>query len=91
MSLLPLLASLVMAGAGCAAIAAMAVTVRAQLPAVRKLLADSRAIAGDRVFLVQITSVSVAAPRGIVRPRRLSARTFRVPSVAAVQPLRAAA
>jgi hypothetical protein len=71
MSMVSLLASLVMAGAGCVAFAAIAVTVQAQLPAVRKLLADSRALAADREFLVEITTTSMpAAPRMPVRTRR---------------------
>ena len=95
MSLLPLIAAFVMAGAGCVALAAIAVTVRAQLPAVRKVLADSRAIAADRAFLFQITSVNTpAVQRSVARPRRLPARGFKgavKPSVAPVKPLRAAA
>ncbi|MEI6643654.1 MAG: hypothetical protein WCL10_16615 [Novosphingobium sp.] len=64
MSMVSLLASLVMIGAGCMAVSAIVVTLRAQLPAVYRLLADSRAIARDREFLVQITAVSApAAPR----------------------------
>jgi hypothetical protein len=75
MSMVSLLASLVMAGAGCVAFAAIAVTVQAQLPAVRKLLADSRALAADREFLVEITTASLpAAPRMPVRTRRSPVR-----------------
>ena len=78
MSLFPLLASLIMAGAGCGAIAAIAITVRAQLPAVRKLLVDSRAIAADRDFLVRITAQTTPAmPLSAARPRRMSARVIR--------------
>ncbi len=78
MSLLPLLASLVMAGAGCAAVTAIFVTVQAQLPAVLKLLADSRAIAADREFLVQVTAASApAGPRALVRPLRAAVRGLR--------------
>ena len=95
MSLLPLLASLVMAGAGCAAVAAIAVTLRAQLPAVRKVLADSRAVAMDRAFLIQITAAGApAALRSGTAPRRLPARGFRAaakPVSALATPLRAAA
>ena len=92
MSLLPLLASLVMAGAGCAALAAIAVTVRAQLPAVRTVLADSRAIAADRAFLFQITAMNApATPRLGLRPRRVSARALRSAPVVPSKPLRAAA
>ena len=92
MSLLPLLASLVIAGAGCAALAAIAVTVRAQLPAVRKVLADSRAVAMDRAFLIQITAVGApAAQRSAAAPRRLPARGFRAAAIPAVKPVGALA
>jgi hypothetical protein len=92
MFLLPLLGSLVMAGAGCVALAAIAATVQAQLPAVRKLLADSRTIAADRDFLIRITAVTAAAaPRQAGRPRRLPARGLRVAPVVPVRTLRAAA
>lgn len=100
MSMVPLLASLVMAGAGCVAFAAIAITVRSQLPAVRRLLAESRAIAADREFLVQITGAAepAAAHVGQGRPQvRLQGRPqVRLVRAAPVQPglvrpLRAAA
>lgn len=78
MSMVSLLASLVMAGAGCVAFAAIAVTVRAQLPAVRRLLADSRALAADREFLVQITATTAPATLRVPqRPRRAPVRLVR--------------
>jgi hypothetical protein len=93
MSLLPLIASLVMAGAGCAAVAAIIVTVQAQLPALRKLLADSRSLAADRAFLVQITAASPpAGPRAAARPLRTAVRGVRnAPPMTGPVPLRAAA
>ena len=94
MSLVPLLASLVMAGAGCGAIAAIVVTVRAQFPALRKLMADSRAIAADRDFLVQITVQTVpAVSMAAIRPRRSPVRAVRSgpASAPAGKPMRAAA
>ncbi len=92
MSMVSLLASLVMAGAGCAAFAAIAVTMQAQLPAVRKLLADSRALAADREFLVEITMNSMpAAPRMPVRTRRAAVRLVRPAQALAGSRLRAAA
>ncbi len=99
MSMVPFLASLVMAGSGCVAFAAIAVTVRAQLPALRRLLADSRALAADREFLVQITApAAAAAPQVAVRQqRRPAVRVVRpVPALVSVpaafgRPLRAAA
>ena len=93
MSLLPLLASFVMAGAGCMAIAAIASTLRAQLPAVRKVLADSRSISADREFLVAITEIrAVPPPRAVVRSRRVPVRVVRsAPVLSAEKPLRAAA
>lgn len=93
MSMVSLLASLVMAGAGCVAFAAIAVTVRTQLPAVRRLLADSRALAADREFLVQITAAvpMATAPRVCVRPRRSPVRLVRPVPALAGQRWRAAA
>jgi hypothetical protein len=92
MSMAPLLALLVMAGAGCVALAAIAVTVRTQFPAVRRLLAESRALAADREFLVQITAKSCpAAPQAAVRQRRSPVRVVRPVPAATVRPLRAAA
>lgn len=92
MSMVPLFALLVMAGAGCVAVAAIAVTVRAQLPAVRRLLAESRALAADREFLVQITAKSApATPQVAVRQRRSLVRVIRPVPAATVRPLRAAA
>ena len=92
MSMVSLLASLVMAGAGCVAFAAIAVTVRAQLPAVRKLLADSRALAADREFLVEITTTSMPAePRLPVWSRRAAVRVVRPVPASAGPRLRAAA
>ncbi len=52
--MLPILAALVIAGAGCAAIAVIVFTVQAQSAAVRQVIADSRAIARDRAFLVRL-------------------------------------
>lgn len=92
MSMVSLLASFVMAGAGSVAFAAIAVTVRAQLPAVRRLLADSRALAADREFLVQITGTPMpAAPRVAMRPRRAPVRLVRPALVSAGPRWRAAA
>jgi hypothetical protein len=89
---LALLGSLVMGGAGIAAIAAIAVTVRDQLPAMRKVLADARMIAQDREFLVQIVSVrQPATPRSGDRVRQLPARTIRPVTTLGAAPLRAAA
>lgn len=87
-----LLASFVMAGAGCVAFAAIAVTVRAQLPAVRRLLADSRALASDREFLVQITANTMpAVPHPGVRLRRAPVRLVRPGQASACPRWRAAA
>lgn len=92
MSMVSLLASLVMAGAGCVAFAAIAITLRAQLPAVRKLLADSRALEADREFLVQITATSApATPRVAVRARRAQVRVVRAVPASGGPRLRAAA
>lgn len=78
MSMVPFLASLVMAGAGCAAFGSIAVTLRAQLPAVRRLLAEQRALTADREFLVQITTKGTqAASRVAVRSRRAPVRLVR--------------
>lgn len=92
MSIVPLLASLVMVGAGCVAFAAIAVTVRAQLPAVRRLLADSRALAADREFLVQITlATAPAQPRVALRHRRAPVRLVKPAQAPAAPHWRAAA
>jgi len=100
MSMVSLLASLVMIGAGCMAVSAIVVTLRAQLPAVYRLLADSRAIARDREFLVQITAVSAPMAPRAKAPSRAAATLRRGPvrlvrqgpvSGAPAQPLRAAA
>jgi hypothetical protein len=76
MSMVPLIASFVMAGAGFVAFAAIAVTLRAQLPAVHRLLAESRALAADREFLVQITATT-AEQRPALRVRRGPVRLVR--------------
>lgn len=92
MSMVPFLASLVMVGAGCVALAAIVVTIREQLPAVRRLLAESRALTADREFLVQITSADTpAAPCATARPRRIPVRVVRAAPVPTSRPLRAAA
>lgn len=92
MSMVSLLASLVMVGAGCVAFAAIAVTVRAQLPAVRKLLAESRALAADREFLVEITTTSMPAPpRMPVRTRRATVRLVKSAQASTESRWRAAA
>lgn len=92
MSMVPFLALLVMASAGCVAVAAIAVTMRAQMPAVRRLLAEARALSTDREFLVQITAQSLAAePQVAVRQRHSPVRVIRPVPPAAVRPLRAAA
>jgi hypothetical protein len=91
MALLSLLCSLIVAGAGCSAIAAIAITIQAQLPAVRKLMAESRMIAADRDFLVRITAQTAPArPPAVVRPRRMPARVIKFVR-AAEKPLCAAA
>ena len=94
MSMVPFLASLVMAGAGCVAVAAIVITVRSQLPAVLRLLAEARTLAADREYLVQITATpATSEPRLAIRPRRGAVRVVKpVPApVSAARPLRAAA
>jgi hypothetical protein len=90
--MLALLASLVMAGAGAVAVAAIAITMRAQLPAVRKVLADSRTIAQDRAYLIQLVGGSQPAAIALPgRARRLPARAIKPVRAASAAPLRAAA
>ena len=97
--MIPFVASLVMVSAAGMALAAIAITVRAQLPALRQLIADSRALATDREFLVQITATATpAAPRvaegAAMRPRRPAVRLVKAPVAAPAstgQRLRAAA
>ncbi|WP_295529781.1 hypothetical protein [Novosphingobium sp. Chol11] len=71
--MLTVLASLVIAGAGAAAILVIILTVQAQSAAVRQVIADSRAIARDREFLVCLIneSVGVAGPNAPLDADRL--------------------
>lgn len=92
MFLLPLVASLVIAGAGLAAVAAIVYTVEAQLPAVRKVLAESRTLSADRAFLVQITAATKAAsPRTGARTHKIASRLPSAMPATVIAPLRAAA
>jgi hypothetical protein len=87
-----ILASLVIAGAGAAAIVVIGLTVQAQSAAVRQVIADSRAIARDREFLVGLIgdgskSAAMGAPIGANRLRPAPQRTFnRRSDAAALQP-----
>jgi hypothetical protein len=89
-----ILASLVIAGAGVVAIAVIVLTVQAQSAAVRQVLADSRAIARDREFLVHLigdagVDVGVNAPLGAGRLRAAPLRTVsRRSDQASFQPAR---
>jgi Na+/serine symporter len=86
------LTSIVMTYAPIGIGAAIAVTVRAQLTAVRRLLADSRALEADRAFLVQITATTAPAePRTTLRPRRAPVRLVRPAQASAGPRWRAAA
>ena len=58
-----ILASLVIAGVGLAAISGIVVTVHAQSAAMRQVIADSRAIVRDREFLVQLVEASAGNAR----------------------------
>ena len=62
--MLAILTSLVIAASGAAAISSIVVTVQAQSAAMRQVIADSRAIARDREFLVRLTEI----PAGTARP-----------------------
>lgn len=87
-----ILASLVIAGAGVAALASIIATVRAQAASVARVLRDSRNIAQDREFLIRITATPALAPRvtsALARPRRLPRAAVRRP--ASATPQRAAA
>lgn len=80
--MLGIIASLVIAGAGVAALAAIALTVHQQAGAVRRLIADSRSIAQDREFLVAMTShAQPASPFMSARLRNLPQRMVRRPVV----------
>ena len=85
-----ILASLVIAGAGAAAVAVIVLTVQAQSAAVRQVIADSRAIARDREFLVHLIGDSAAsAPLGASRLRAAPQRTIsRLPDAPVRQPAR---
>lgn len=89
--MLPLLASLVIAAAGVAAIVVIMLTVQAQSAAVRQVMADSRAIARDREFLVSLISKTVgdagsADPLGAIRVRPTLLPERNVNRAAALQP-----
>lgn len=92
--MLGILASLVIAGAGMAALLSMSFTIRTHAQSVMQLLRDSRSIARDREFLVHVTGAANApspfAASPLVRMRRLPHRAVR-PSVAAPKPHREAA
>jgi hypothetical protein len=79
--MLGVIASLVFIGAGFAAVASTVVTVRAQMGAVRRVIADSRSIAKDRYFLVQMTGDAYpASPMAFAKLRRVPQRAVRRPS-----------
>jgi hypothetical protein len=61
--MLAILASLVIAASGAAAIGSIVVTVLAQSAAMRQVIADARLIARDREFLVRLTEVPAGNAR----------------------------
>lgn len=90
--MLGMIASLVFVAAGCGSVSAMALTVREQVPALRRLQAEKRALTADREFLVSLIEgarhpgwtagiAPAAAPlrlrRSALAVRRLAARTIR--------------
>lgn len=76
--MLAVLASLVIAGAGVAAIASMIATIRTQKGALSRLLGDMRSLEQDRVFLVHMTGESrPASPLSFARLRRAPQRAVR--------------
>lgn len=62
--MLALVVALAIPAAGLAALATIAMTLRAQLPAVRRLFADARTLRQDREFL----AVLVATPQPVCGP-----------------------
>lgn len=76
--MLSMLATLVFAGAALASVLAIAFTARGQWAAIRRTLADSRAIARDREYLVQVTGpVEQTSPLIFARLRRAPQRAVR--------------
>jgi len=72
-----ILASFVIAGIGIGALAAIILTARAQYASVARLIADSRALAQDRDFLVRMTGDTSASPLSFARLRRVPQRAVR--------------
>ena len=88
--MLAVLASLVIAGAGMAAVASMLLTLRSQKGALARLLGEMRSLEQDRVFLVHMTGEArSASPLSFARLRRAPQRAVR--RVNAPTPQRAAA
>lgn len=75
-----ILASLVIAGIGIGALAAIIFTARAQYASVTRLIADSRALSQDREFLVRMTGdAHPASPLSFTRLRRVPQRAVKRP------------
>ncbi|MCW1384722.1 hypothetical protein OLX02_18055 [Novosphingobium sp. KCTC 2891] len=90
--MLGILASLVIAGAGVAAIASIVLTIRAQSGAVGRLFDEARSMQQDREFLVWMTSDQrPASPFSFARLRRTPQRAVRRVTERSPQPQRAAA
>ncbi|WP_225204970.1 hypothetical protein [Novosphingobium huizhouense] len=88
--MLAVLASLVIAGAGFAAVASMLLTVRSQKGALARLVGEMRSLEQDRVFLVHMTGEArPASPLSFARLRRTPQRAVR--RATAPLPQRAAA
>ncbi|WP_226017868.1 hypothetical protein [Novosphingobium sp. FKTRR1] len=60
--MLALVVALAFPSAALVALGVMALTVRAQFPAVRRLLADSKALQRDREFLAVLMATPAASP-----------------------------
>lgn len=90
--MLAVLASLVIAGAGFAAVASMLLTIRSQKGALARLVGEMRSLEQDRVFLVHMTGdARPASPLSFARLRRAPQRAVRRVNAATGQAQRAAA
>lgn len=87
-----MLASLIIAGIGIGALAAMIMTARSQYASVARLIADSRGLAQDREFLVRMTGdAHPASPLSFARLRRIPQRSVKRVAEPRVPSQRAAA
>lgn len=90
--MLGILASLLIAAGGVAAVTAIVATVRQQMGAVRQVLCDAQSLSADREFLVRMTGDTRTSPIAYARLRRVPQRAVRRSGLRPISPdhLRAA-